>query len=79
MSAGRPKATIRIPRGNFTFSDLCVANVHLAPLTLRNFIKRDQVRGNDSLLVKLEAKGEPGSRIGYGRKPFLYSARQLAM
>lgn len=77
-TVGRPAADVKIPRGKFTFQQLCEANSNLAPLTLRNFMKRDKGHGKLSQIVRVEdERGEPGSDDGYGRKPFLYVRREL--
>jgi hypothetical protein len=75
---GRPSAEVKIPKGKFTFQQLCEANSHLAPLTLRNFMSRDTAEGKHSQIIRVEdERGEPGSDAGYGRKPFLYVRREL--
>jgi hypothetical protein len=77
-TVGRPAANVTIPKGKFTFQELCAANSSLAPLTLRNFMKRDKQSGKHSQIVRVEdERGEPGSNDGYGRKPFLYVRREL--
>lgn len=77
-TVGRPAAEVKIPRGRFTFEQLCSANSHLAKLTLRNFMKRDKALGKNSEIVRIEdERGEPVSDAGFGRKPFLYIRREL--
>lgn len=77
-TVGRPTANVKIPKGKFTFQELCAANSNLAPLTLRNFMARDTAEGKYSQIVRVEdERGEPGSKEGYGRKPFLYIRREL--
>ena len=73
--AGKPKAVITIPKGKFTFAQLCSANPHVIPLTLRKFIKRDSKLGDNSELILLEEKGETSSDKGMGRKVYMYEAR----
>jgi hypothetical protein len=77
-TVGRPSAEVKIPKGKFTFQQLCEANSHLAPLTLRNFMRRDNDEGKHSQIVRVEdERGVPGSEAGFGRKPFLYVRREL--
>lgn len=75
-TVGRPMADVTIPKGKFTFNQLCAVNKNLAPLTLRNFMDRDKDKGKHSEILRVEdERGEPGSKIG--RKPFLYIRREL--
>lgn len=73
---GRPMAAIKLPNRKFTFADLCEANEHVTPLTLRKFLKRDAARLGKSqvVLVKNETR-DPDSKKGLGRKTFVYISR----
>lgn len=73
---GRPMADIKIPNRKFTFADLCEANDHVTPLTLRKFLKRDAARLGKSTIVLLKNESrEPDSKKGLGRKTFVYISR----
>jgi len=80
---GRPMAEITIPTKKFTFVELCEANSHVTPLTLRKFLKRDAARKGKSevILVKDETREPIAKRkanAGLGRKVFVYVRRSRA-
>lgn len=79
---GRPMAKISLPRGKFSFADLCDENDHVTPLTLRKFLKRDAVRQSRSEVVLVKGEmGEPTAKrkanSGLGRKTFVYIRRAV--
>jgi hypothetical protein len=76
-TVGRPASKVNIPKGKFTFLELCAANKHLAQLTLRNFMRRDAELQDHSQIVRIDdERGSTGSDAGYGRKPYLYVSRE---
>ena len=68
VSVGRPRATVKLPKGEFTFRQLCILNgaltaegktpnkkeKRMVPLTLRNFLKRDAKKGSRSEVIRLD-------------------------
>lgn len=88
--AGRPRNKISIPQGKFTFLKLCILNGavgpngeeltkengrRMVPLTLRNWLSRQEKMGEKSEVVKLEELGKATHEDGLGRRPFLYTRR----
>lgn len=87
---GRPRATVKLPKGEFTFRQLCILNgaltadgktpkkgeKRMVPLTLRNYLKRDNKKGSRSEVVRIKDKfGKSESETGLGKPPFMYRTR----
>jgi hypothetical protein len=81
---GRPAYVPVIPRGKFSFGELCVANgvnvktgkgKNCSALTLRKFIARDAALGKKSQMFLTDELAEPNNKKGLGRKSFLYQRR----
>lgn len=90
VSVGRPRATVKLPKGEFTFRQLAILNgaltadgktpkkaeKRMVPLTLRNFLKRDAKKGSRSEVIRIKDKfGKSESKTGLGKPPFMYRAR----
>lgn len=73
--SGRPMAVINWPTSKFTFVDLCKVNKHVAPVTLRNALHRDELKRGHSEIVKLDEKANPTNKWGLGRKSTVYVQR----
>lgn len=82
---GRPRYSVKWPRGKFTFTDLEIENgvnpksgkgKECTTLTLRKAVKRElgNRRSGAIVLVK-DTLAEPNSKSGLGRKQLVYTRR----
>lgn len=72
---GRPKSKVVWPNGRFTREQAYAANPGVCKLTVINHLNAD-MKGNKSILIRMKDEhGEPQSKAGKGRKPFIYLRR----
>ena len=81
---GRPQYQIKWPSGKFTFADLAIENgvnpktgkgKNCTKLTLRKGLQRDFVKGDQSVIVRLENTFAEPAGSGIGRKQLVYMRR----